>query len=43
MKKSLMLALLLALAALAGCQHPRDILDGDDDDVAQAGLSPAQA
>jgi len=39
MKKAALLALLLAAAALAGCTHPRDIIDG----LAKAAASAAQA
>ena len=42
MKKSILLtALLLAVAALAGCNGPNDILDSDD--LALACASTAQA
>ena len=41
MKKSILLtALLLAVAALAGCQHPDDIID---DDLAAAPASTVLA
>ncbi len=40
MKKSLLLtSLLVAIAALAGCSHPNDLID----DIAQAAASTALA